>query len=197
MLPNPTRLHSFLHQICFCIRKLTVTILVACMAMVARKKREAGAGKLFPAFASNLGVTGKRLLRRVLLTLGLAVGVVVFLAGVQAEATPIRPNIRKLVTQPQEDATAVSMPARAGWDGPEMASSRQKEASLESFSSERLARAERAELITAVTPDPRAILSIMAVIFLLRLLRRQDEKLPKPQVVAAQPMENTQNRIAA
>jgi hypothetical protein len=165
--------------------------------MMARKKREAGAGKLFPAFASNLGVTGKRLLRRVLLTLGLAAGLVVFLAAVQAEATPIRPNIRKLVTQPQEDTTAVSMPARAGWDGPEMASSRQQASSLESFSSERLARAERAELITAATPDPRAILGIVAVIFLLRLLRRQDEKHPKPQVVPARPMENTQNRIAA
>jgi hypothetical protein len=161
------------------------------------KKREAGAGKLFAAHASNLDVTGKGLLKRILLALGIAAAFLMYLAAVQAYATPIRPDIRKLVTQPQQDATAQAVPARAGWDGPEMAAGQQERISLESFSAERLARAQRAELMAAATPDPRAILGIVAVIFLLRLLRQQEEKRPRMQLAPAPAREDSKRRIAA
>ena len=140
-------------------------------------------------------MTGKGLLKRILVTLALAAGLTMYLAAVQAEATPIRPNIRKIVSQPQQDATSQPMPARAGWDGPEMTVGRQQ-GSSQTFRGERLARAERAELMAAATPDPRAILGILAVIFLLRLLRRQDERRPQMRAML-ETTENTQERIAA
>lgn len=116
-------------------------------------------------------MTGKGLLRRILLTLALACGFLLFLAAIDANATPIRPDIRRIVTESQPDASAQSMPARAGWDGPEMISGPRLGAGA--TASAALARAARAELVDAATPDPRAILGIAAVIFLLRLLRRE------------------------
>src|SRR6266571_3841780 len=113
--------------------------------MAASKKRVAAAGKLFPCAASNFGVTGKGLLKRILMTMALTCGLVMLLAAMDVQATPIRPDIRTIVSQPQEDTTARSMPARAGWDGPEMRVGQQAGAatSLEALSSERLARAQR------------------------------------------------------
>ncbi len=139
-------------------------------------------------------MTGKQLLKRVLLTLGLTAGLLMMLAAMDAEATPIRPDIRKVVTQAQEDSSASSMPARAGWDGPEMPVTQQATAALDAA---RLAREERAEWIAVATPDPRAILGIVAVIFLLRLLREQDEKRMNLRVVPTPPMEKNEDRLAA
>jgi hypothetical protein len=116
-------------------------------------------------------MTGTGLLRRILLTLPLACGFLLFLGAIDGYATPIHPDIRRIVSQPQQGATAQSMPARAGWDGPEMRAGPRPGAG--STASAALARAERAELVDAATPDPRAILSIAVVIFLLRLLRRE------------------------
>jgi hypothetical protein len=67
-------------------------------------------------------------------------------------------------------------------------------ATLEGMTGPRLARAERAELLTAATPDPRAVLGVLAVILLLRLLRRQDEK-EKAAAAARQVVE--EERMAA
>jgi Flp pilus assembly protein TadB len=144
-------------------------------------------------------VTGKGLLKRVLIVLALTAWMYAFLASIDAEATPIRPDIRKLVEQPQQDSTARSMPARAGWDGPEMPTARQAGAnpSLEAVAGVALARAERAELINAATPDPRAILGIIALIFLLRLLRKQEQKRVPAAVQPFRPQLENNDRIAA
>ena len=115
---------------------------------------------------------------RILVAMALmAIGFLV-LAVMEAQATPIRPDIRKIVYEPQQDSTAQFVPARAGWDGPEMASGQTPggNASLDDMAGSGLARARRTELLAAATPDPRAILGIAAVIFLLRLLKKQDEK---------------------
>ena len=100
------------------------------------------------------------------------------LAVVPAQATPIRPDIRKIVYEPQQDSTSQWVPARAGWDGPEMARSQTPalSASFAAMSGREQERARLAELISVATPDPRAVLGIAALIFLLRLLRKQDEK---------------------
>jgi hypothetical protein len=134
---------------------------------------------------------------RILVTLALVTIVLLVLTAVKAQATPIRPDIRKIVDQPQQDASAQFIPARAGWDGPEMASGRSPAVnpSLEAMAGSGLARARRAELITAATPDPRAILAIAALIFLLRLLKKQDEKRASATVHTI-PLENNQG-IAA
>jgi hypothetical protein len=127
----------------------------------------------------------------------LAIGFLL-VAVVQAQATPIRPDIRKMVDEPQQDSTAQFVPARAGWDGPEMASSRAPAVneSLEAMNGRGLARARRAELISAATPDPRAILGIAALIFLLRLLKKQDEKRAGGTVLSPPPQPDDE-RMAA
>ena len=142
-------------------------------------------------------MSGKGLLKRVLLTLVLAVGCAIFLAVVDAQATPIRPDIRKIVNQPQENEPK-TIPARAGWEGPEMAQT-QVPAMFASgiLSGERLARARRAELIAAATPDPRAILGITAVILLLRLLRQQEQRRLRPRLVGGNSLEDHSGKIAA
>ncbi len=127
-------------------------------------------------------ITGTGLLKRILLALALACGFLLFLAAVNAYATPIRPDIRKIVQQSRQDATAETMPARAGWDGPEMRV-QTAAAALQSVAG----RAQRAELLAAAMPDPRAILAIAAMIFLLRLLKQQEEKRTKQAPVSSVP----------
>ena len=143
-----------------------------------------------------MNVSGKRLLKRVLITLGLAVGCAVFLAAVDAEATPIRPDIRKNANQPQQDEQAI--PARAGWDGPEMAEAQPPSLYASTvLSGERLARARREELIAAATPDPRAILGIAAAIFLLRLLRQQEAVRLRARPITGDSLEINTEKAAA
>jgi hypothetical protein len=151
---------------------------VASVPVSRGKKREARPEKPCSEFASNLDVTGKGfitgkgLLKRILLTLALACGFLLFLAAVDANATPIHPDIRKIVSQEQQETTTQFMAARAGWDGPEM----RVAAALPVHPGTGSAGAVWAEFIAAATPDPRAILGIAVLIFLLRLLKKQEEK---------------------
>ena len=131
-------------------------------------------------------------MKRIGLTLAVAAGLFLFFAVIEAHATPIQPDLRKLISEPQQDWTAQFMPARAGWEGPEMAQNPQRSnPTLEMYSAAASAHARRAALLEAAIPDPRAVLGIIAVIFLLRLLRRREEERRLPQ------MENSQTRLAA
>jgi hypothetical protein len=112
---------------------------------------------------------------RISTRLGLTAVLAMLLFGADALATPIRPDIRKLVEQRQQESTSQFIPARAGWDGPEMPPQARRNPALEAMSGAGLARAERVELISAATPDPRTVLGILALIVLLRLLRKQDK----------------------
>jgi hypothetical protein len=121
------------------------------------------------------------------------------LAVVEAQATPIRPDIRRIVEEPQQDSTAQFMPARAGWDGPEMASGQAAgvNVSLDAMTGSGRGHSGRAELITAATPDPRAILGIAAVIFLLRLLKKQDRNRVAAALSMPAPPRQDDGRMAA
>ncbi len=129
------------------------------------------------------------------MTLLFTAGLFILLSGIDADATPIRPNIRKLVTENQTAPSERSgaSPARAGWDGPEM-----RPAAIHTNPALDPAvtlRSNKAALITAAVPDPRAVLAVVVVIFLMRSLRKIQEK-QKPTadpVVAFEPKE----RIAA
>jgi hypothetical protein len=126
--------------------------------------------------ASKFVVTGKRLLKRIAFTLALSCGLFIFLAAIDAHATPIRPDIRKLVTEPQQDSTARFLPARAGWQGPEMPRQQALNPALQGFDAASYARAWRAAFWAAATPEPTAVLGIVGVIFLLRTLRAREQK---------------------
>jgi hypothetical protein len=89
------------------------------------------------------------------------------LATVPIHATPIRPDVQRLLAAPP--APAQFVPARAGWHGPETpAPVRGLNGQLDRASS---ARAVRASLLAAAIPDPWAVLAIGAAILLLRWMR--------------------------
>src|SRR4051812_16196628 len=103
--------------------------------------------------------------------LGLILGTVFVAYGY---AVPIKPDLEKILKQ-QEQSPRQYEPARAGWDGPEMV--RPQEAApnvvYETYGPASTARAVRAALWAAATPDPVALFAIGALILLLRLTRRQ------------------------
>ena len=120
-------------------------------------------------------MSGRRLLKRVLLVFGFATAACLFLAAVNADATPLRPDIRKLVAQPRDRVQFA--PARAGWDGPETASGAASglEPTAIDVTQTAAQRASRAAVLTAALPDPRAIVAIVAAILMLRVLRWRHE----------------------
>jgi len=101
--------------------------------------------------------------------LGALCGFLLFLAATQSEATPIRPNVKKLLSQPEQTEIHLG-PARAGWNGPEIAQSADP-ASLALFGTGTDAQEVRESLVSAFIPDPRAMAFLLAVILLLRQFR--------------------------
>ena len=133
-------------------------------------------------------MTERRLLIRFLATALLAV----FAALGGASATPIRPDVQKLLSQPQ-DAPPQFVPARAGWNGPEMVKAQAPtNLLLETFGQAGSARAVRAALLAAAIPDPRAVAAIVVMIFALRgmrsaRLRRTQQARPAPPSIELRP----------
>ncbi len=99
------------------------------------------------------------------MVMGALCGFLLFLAITQSQATPIRPDVKKLVNQPQQQEMNFA-PARAGWNGPEMA--RSDAPSLVLFGPAADAQAVRESLMSAFIPDPRAVALLAALILLLR-----------------------------
>lgn len=106
---------------------------------------------------------------RVMVVVGVLCGFLLFLAATQSEATPIRPNVKKLLNQPPPQQMHFA-PARAGWNGPEIA---QSGAGVNPilFGSSLDAQAVRDSVISALIPDPRMAALLLAVILLLRQFR--------------------------
>ena len=138
-------------------------------------------------------VTGKGLLKRIAITVLVTAGAFVFLGAIEAAATPIRPDIRKLVTDNQTPPPQAG-PARAGWNGPEMPV--RDPALNPALDPAVTLRSNKAALITAAVPDIRAVLAVVVVIFLMRLLRNIQQKQKQTalnNIVTLEPKE----RIAA
>jgi hypothetical protein len=87
-----------------------------------------------------------------------------------AGATPIQPDIKKLLSTPRP--TQHFAPARVGWNGPEAAASSEA-IPAESLGSVGPRTDQRQALIQLATPDWRIFLALGALIFLLRLLRKR------------------------
>jgi hypothetical protein len=99
-----------------------------------------------------------------------------------ASATPIRPDIRKLVAEPSQE-TIQFAPARAGWNGSEAAVNNAQftNPSVERLTPAAAAREVRASMLALAVPDWRILASIIALIAVLRLVRRRKQ----PVVLAA------------
>ena len=94
-----------------------------------------------------------------------------FATATIAAATPIQPDIKKLLSTPRP--TQHFPPARVGWNGPEAATTSAEAipaAQLSSFASQ---NNQRQSLARIATPDWRIFLALGALIFLLRMLRQR------------------------
>ena len=122
-----------------------------------------------------------RLLRRIAVVMGALCGFLLFLAATQSEATPIRPNVKKLLNQTEQTEIHLG-PARAGWNGPEIAQSADP-SPLVLFGTATDAQEVRESLVSAFIPDPRAVAFLLAMILLLRQFR--DWRASRAKVVPA------------
>lgn len=91
-------------------------------------------------------------------------------ATLPARATPIKLDLKKLPAQP-EPKKSEYIPARAGWNGPEQHSA-ESNLYTQRYGPEATSRALKASLLAAAVPDWRTVLGLIAVIFLLRRLRK-------------------------
>ena len=138
-------------------------------------------------------MTGKGLLKRITITLALATGLFILFAAGEANATPIRPDIRKVVKESQS-RPAPMVPARAGWNGPEI----QPEARLIPALDPALTlRANKAALLAAAIPDPRALFAVAIIIILMRTLKRIEAEQRRRQADAVVVINQERERIAA
>jgi hypothetical protein len=105
---------------------------------------------------------------------------VVFLAAVAtASATPIQPDIKKLLSTPRP--TQQFAPARVGWNGPEAATaSAEPSPFMQRFGPVGFQHDLRKSLIAVATPDWRIFLALGALILLLRALRSRSTLVPVP-----------------
>ncbi len=120
--------------------------------------------------ASNVFVRVRGRVKRILLTLAATAGVFSLPLATPAAATPIRPDLKKLLSESQE-ATIQFAPARAGWQGSEMSSASPVPDPAAELQATRIA--DRSSLIALATPDLRVWALIGLAIILLRLLRRR------------------------
>ncbi|MGE5112622.1 MAG: hypothetical protein ACM3JB_17285 [Acidobacteriaceae bacterium] len=96
--------------------------------------------------------------------------------AIPAAATPKRPDLKKLLAQPQTKPGPY-IPARAGWDGPEQ--NPRSIAYLQQLSAVNSPQGNRATLLNILIPDWRFIIALLATIFVLRYLRGTTWKAPR------------------
>jgi hypothetical protein len=137
-------------------------------------------------------VNGKGLLTRILLAMALAMICLIAL-GSDAHATPVEPNLNKILTQPHVPPRPFP-PARAGWKGPETPPSPQEAPHpiLERFGAAAQKRQIDQALRAAAIPDPRAIAVVLATILVLRRIKR-----PTAKQQQSRPAENSPELMAA
>jgi hypothetical protein len=91
-----------------------------------------------------------------------------------ASATPIRPDIRKLVAEPSQE-TIQFAPARAGWNGSEAAVNNAQftNPAVERLTPAAARREVRASMLALAFPDWRILAAIVGLIVVLRMARRK------------------------
>jgi hypothetical protein len=108
-----------------------------------------------------------------------------------ASATPIRPDIRKLVAEPSQE-TIQFAPARAGWNGSEAAVNNAQftNPAVERLTPAAAAREIRASMLALAVPDWRIVLAILALIVLLRIARWKNRPVKVAEPTAVIPTES-------
>jgi hypothetical protein len=94
--------------------------------------------------------------------------------AILALATPVHPEMRELLKQP-DSGRRHAPAARAGWNGPEMAVANDVEG-IGGVSAAQAEREARESLRQSATPDWATVLGVAAVILLLRMLRKRNDQ---------------------
>ncbi len=112
-----------------------------------------------------------------------------FVAVVQSDATPIRPDMKKVLAQPPGAAATQFPVARAGWDGPEMqpAPRATPNPTLERLNPSNPARAVRASLLAAAIPDYRIVAGLVLIILLLRRMGKARSRVKPAATISRAP----------
>src|SRR5512141_2488650 len=107
-----------------------------------------------------------------------------------ASATPIRPDIHKLVAEPSQE-TIQFAPARAGWNGSETAVNNAQftNPAVERLTPAAAAREVRASMMALAVPDWRILAAIVGLIILLRISRRKLRSEKKAETASVIPAE--------
>jgi hypothetical protein len=122
--------------------------------------------------------------------------------GATGHASPIRPDLKKILAQPPA-VMPHYVPARAGWNGPEIATAKSApNPTLESLSPAGTARAVQTSLLTTMVPDFRIIVLLGLFILLLRRVYRHEQQhvatAEGPQLATVSPIvETAEERSAA
>ncbi len=122
----------------------------------------------------------------------------IFGLSLAASALPVKPDVEKIL-QRQEQHPRHYQPARAGWDGPEMAPPEQASRNpvYEAYGPASTVRAVHAALKAAAKPDPVAVLAIGFLILLLRIARQQRVARERAVVTPIAPAFSHDHRRAA
>ena len=131
-------------------------------------------------------MTGIGLAKRILWVIGGAFAFLLFVTLMRLEATPIHPDVKQMLAQPQERGEYPL--ARAGWNGPEASpvSGVSPNATLERLGPAASAREAHTALRTAAIPDFHAVAGILLCILLLRRIR-SGQKAPPAEPDEAAP----------
>lgn len=111
-------------------------------------------------------------------------GLIVCVSAIPVGASPIYPNIRKVVKE-SEAQPARFAPARAGWEGAEMP----RDTEHIALDSAVTLRSNKAALLTAAIPDLRAVFAVFLVIVLMRLLRHIQEQQRRQTLATVTPID--------
>lgn len=95
-------------------------------------------------------------------------------SAIAVSATPIEPTFKELLKQVERPATTY-IPARIGWNTPEKQPAYFNLA-LEQYGPQATARAVRASLKAALTPDPVAMAALLFCAFALRWMRLRKQQ---------------------
>jgi hypothetical protein len=127
-------------------------------------------------------MSGKRLLARTGFAAALGMLIFLVLSSVDSQATPIKPDVQKLIRQSQQSHQPF-IPARAGWSEPVASASAVRNPVLASMADDHMRGEFRETLATVATPDPWIVLALATLIVLMRKLRSIEAERTRARMV--------------
>lgn len=132
-----------------------------------------------------------QLAKRIVTVTLMAAAFFLLLSVIKLEATPIRPDVRKVLARPAQSPADFAT-ARAGWDGPETPKGIQSlNITYEQIGPAATAREVHQSLLAAFIPDYRVLAGVILLILLLRRTIIRRSKLPAQGAANSPPTPET------